>query len=431
MIWFANPLWLWGLLGLTIPIAIHLLSRKEGKTIYIGSLRHLTASDTAQFSSLRLNEILLLLLRLTLIIIFVLILADLQISPRQSENEKWVIVEKGIEKNPEYQKLIDTLTNKHFKPHWLAPGFPDGSDTNLLVKSFSYYKLLYELSNKKLDSAVVLSFNNANKFQGNILPLPSHITWLAVEPDQNENVIDAVTIEGDSILTRTLNSNARLTSLAYSKHKIGDLQKFSKSDTITIREPDTIRIAIFADKEFEYDSKIIQSALLAIDGAVADKIEIAGIKDRRNFPEKLNFLFWLSNSKPLMPAEKTIGILPCENSNLPIVLKTEIFNNYCQPTLPFDWTITSRLNEETALQGRFTLRLSELILKNKEEKLQKTLRLQDQRSYSNATVFAGEKNNSRTGTVDLEKKRASQPMLYILLLLTLLAERIFAFKRNQ
>ena len=41
---FAHPLYLWTLLGLLVPIAIHLWSKKEAKTIKIGSVQLLSES---------------------------------------------------------------------------------------------------------------------------------------------------------------------------------------------------------------------------------------------------------------------------------------------------------------------------------------------------------------------------------------------------
>ena len=65
----ANSFWLWGLSALSVPLIIHLLSRREGKVIRMGSLRYLQDSNTQQFKSLRLNEIILFILRCLLIII--------------------------------------------------------------------------------------------------------------------------------------------------------------------------------------------------------------------------------------------------------------------------------------------------------------------------------------------------------------------------
>lgn len=64
---FTQPLFLWTLAGAFIPIAIHLLSRKEGKVVKVGSLRHMEESNTSRFKSIRLNETLLLLARCLMI----------------------------------------------------------------------------------------------------------------------------------------------------------------------------------------------------------------------------------------------------------------------------------------------------------------------------------------------------------------------------
>jgi hypothetical protein len=49
MIQFAQPIFLWALTALAVPIGIHLLSRKEGKVVKMGSLRHLRETSTQQF----------------------------------------------------------------------------------------------------------------------------------------------------------------------------------------------------------------------------------------------------------------------------------------------------------------------------------------------------------------------------------------------
>jgi hypothetical protein len=77
MIQFAQPIFLWALTALAVPIGIHLLSRKEGKVVKMGSLRHLRETSTKQFKGIKLNELLLLALRCLLIILFVSLLAGL------------------------------------------------------------------------------------------------------------------------------------------------------------------------------------------------------------------------------------------------------------------------------------------------------------------------------------------------------------------
>src|SRR5690606_31873789 len=95
MIQFLNPAWLWALLGMLVPIAIHLLSRKEGKVIPMGSTRFLSETSTSKFRSIKLNEVALLLLRCLLIALLVFFLAGVTI--RSSQREKWILIEPGLE----------------------------------------------------------------------------------------------------------------------------------------------------------------------------------------------------------------------------------------------------------------------------------------------------------------------------------------------
>src|SRR4051812_17322397 len=124
MINFLHPAWLWGLTGLTIPVAIHLLSRKEGKVIYVGSVRHLTDSVTAQFSSIRLNEILLLVIRMLLLTLLVFLLAGSQLTMSDRTNTKWVVIENGVERQKLSSSVIDSALRNGFELRYLSSGFP-------------------------------------------------------------------------------------------------------------------------------------------------------------------------------------------------------------------------------------------------------------------------------------------------------------------
>ena len=120
---FVNPIWLWGLAGLLIPAAIHLLSRKEGKVIKIGSVRHLEDTLSKQFKSIRLNELALLALRCLLIAILTLFLAGLQLGIGGKEG-KWLLIENGLENDREFSSLIDSLKKNGFEVKSLKTGFP-------------------------------------------------------------------------------------------------------------------------------------------------------------------------------------------------------------------------------------------------------------------------------------------------------------------
>ena len=146
-----NPTWLWGLTGLLIPIGIHLLSRREGKIIKIGSIRHLEETNSKQFKSIRLNELVLLLLRCLIISIVVLFLSGLHFQASEKSG-KWLIVESGIERDDQVSVLVDSQRRNGFEIKRLTNGFPDLTDSPYDTTKINYWNLLSKLKKKVPDA---------------------------------------------------------------------------------------------------------------------------------------------------------------------------------------------------------------------------------------------------------------------------------------
>jgi len=131
MIKFFSPLGLLALFALVAPIIIHLLSRKPGKTVKVGSLQFLEAAESRQLRSLRLTDVPLLLLRAALLAMLALLLAQpiWKKSSRQAESKTrgWVLIApdilRGTPDSPITQ-LVDSLAAAENVLHLLAPDFP-------------------------------------------------------------------------------------------------------------------------------------------------------------------------------------------------------------------------------------------------------------------------------------------------------------------
>ena len=106
---FANPTYLWAFLGLLVPIAIHLWSNKEGKVIKVGSIKFLENSESSQSKSIKLNEYLLLFLRLLLLSLLVLILAEPQIHQNSKKSSLTYLIEPSLLKNNMVKSVIDNV----------------------------------------------------------------------------------------------------------------------------------------------------------------------------------------------------------------------------------------------------------------------------------------------------------------------------------
>jgi len=394
----TSPIYLFALLGLAVPIAIHLLSRKEGKVIKLGSVRHLVETSTQQFKGIKLNEILLLFLRCAMIVVFSLLLSGLQCS--SSGKQKWILIEHGLQKNPSINSVIDSLDKQGYEQHWLAEKFPSINDSINSIE-INYWKLVEELRNENLSNAIVFSKNNINHFKGAKHSLPEYIKWISMPMNEINLPIQAIQLNNDSVLIKTIHSNADETNFTF--------QIVNKSQSaIEISPMKKIKIALIADDDFRYDEKILKAALQAIEKNLPIKIEWTTSKT-----DSTDWCIWLSNKK--------VETINFRNS---IFINPQTTNDLLIQKNSNQWIITKRLNEEVALENNLTVQLVSLLLKN--ENFEKRISSIDRRMISDSLVWNSSSSEEKK-EASIEYKSADD-YLIILLLLLLLIERTIAYK---
>lgn len=211
---FANPSYLWAFAALAVPLAIHLLSRKEGKVIRVGSIRHVEESNTSQFKSIRLNEIFLLLLRSLMVTSLVLFLSGAQCTSTSTNDTKWLVIEPGVD------LANDSLISKGYELHYLNPK--------------NYWASIEEL--KRLPhEIVVISFSRIEGFNGERISLPQNIKWITADSNPKEFAAVARSA-GDTVFIRTGSSNSLSTTY---KTSVG-----VPADSIEIVKLEPVRIGI-------------------------------------------------------------------------------------------------------------------------------------------------------------------------------------------
>jgi hypothetical protein len=398
---FANPIWLAGLGGILIPLAIHLLSRKEGKVIRIGSIRHFEETSTRQFKSIKLNEILLLILRSLLILLIVFLLAGLQWPGTSNGKTSWLLIEKGLEHDSELSHVIDSLAEKGFEKRAFARGFPIADDT-ISEAPHNYWALVESLNKEQLDSAVIISANRIQAFRGERRMLPANVSWITKSLPEKEKIISQRKLGSDSVWTRT--------------------GKFRDSETEFITQitpgnsgmiPDTVRVAVVNDKQYAYDATLLSAALRAIDKYTPYFISLTAI-DGSNFQQdkQADWTFWLTEE----PA-------PSDERNL-IALKPQPSQNIIEQVSQQSWILTQRLTPETVIDENLTSQLTQLIFPEKET--WKKANDSDIRT-SNAQII--EANTASSGKE--VAAHSGQALWIILIALTFITERIVAYKRMQ
>jgi hypothetical protein len=420
---FANPIWLWALSGLAIPIGIHLLSRKEGKVIYIGSLRHLDESNTKQFRALKLNEVLLLAIRCILIIVTVLLLAGLQILNTPAASSKWLVIEPGIQKDARLNSLTDSLTEAGYETHFMSLDFPAKEDTTA-VNTANYWALIEQLKTKGLQDIVVLSHSHLKDFTGARIPLPATLKWITVDANPGQSIVLAQRYTSDSAMIRLAKSDGSQMRYTYQQTAITPEQRTVTAEgaTAQLGSTDTLHVIIAYDKTFQFDANIMAASLKAIQKIPAAPIAIH-ITPVENFKyTSMDWLVWLSEKK--MTYKDACHTITYKNN----AASTNILLQEGSQSPFQQWLLTARLTIDVALQHHLTTRLASIMLNNSETIAIATKA--DERILPEEFLSA----SSEQYTPVLKRAAVTTPLdkyLIILLAFMVLTERLLAYHRNQ
>jgi hypothetical protein len=123
----ANPSALLALLGLLVPLAIHLWNRRPGREVAVGSLRWLAAGANRRLRNLRLEQVWLLLLRAALLAALALALAGPQWRQPQPAGRGQVLVSRELAYSSSLAAVrptLDSLRQRGYALRWLASGLP-------------------------------------------------------------------------------------------------------------------------------------------------------------------------------------------------------------------------------------------------------------------------------------------------------------------
>ena len=325
-----NPIWLFGISGITIPLIIHLWNVKRGKTLKIGSVSLLGESSRQNARSLRLLDLLLLLLRCLLIIIVSLLLAEpVWISTNNAGQQRgWILIEPENFKETysRFQKEIDSLDQAGYDLHLFEPGFKAAGIEKLkdaaITKDSTAAKLSYWSLLRMLDQeipegshAYIFTPNRMNRFKGERPEIVTKLSWKTFTPmDSTASWIESAWFSGDSIRAIIARSGTegtkrspvnigpsdRTTAFAVNIQNGSTSLSFkniSNADQKPVRiDTSTIRIAVYTGN-FQKDAEYLKAAIGAIQKYTGRKIELSSIKSGE-INGAQNMVFWLSEKRP-------------------------------------------------------------------------------------------------------------------------------------
>ncbi len=430
---FLNPTYLWALLGLAVPIAIHLWSKKEGRTIKIGSIQLLKQSDPKKSSSIKLNELWLLILRLLVLMILVLILAAPQLKTKGENTPVTYLIEPSLLKYENVNSLIDSLDIASEK-RLLQSGFPEYQkegfeETDLRIPN--YWQLAREMEALHTDSIVVFTNAFSSGFRGKRPEITKNITWVVLDPGEPKRGFVEAVQKGDKIELISVKSDYQ--SLRFEK----ELLDLNSDEVLINKNRDSVRIPFSEDQKWlslnkadslnvliKYDDNripemnYIRASFGAISKYLDRDIGVKLLQDTEYLEtEKYNLIVWLSEA-PVQKAEVPLLIFK------PDSLANSIIDQGASENVFY---LTDALNAENSTQRHLPEHLLSLL--GLHEDLGDKVKDYDRRVMDSNELLPVSmgivKYKDFSETLDLSK------YLWILLGLLLISERMLAAYRKQ
>jgi len=325
MLQLLNPIWLFGISGILIPLIIHLWNVKTGKTLKVGSVSLLGESSKQNSRSLKLMDLLLLFLRCMMIILLSTFLAEpVWINPGTSEkNAGWVLAEKEnfVETYSRFKPTIDSLISSGNELHLFEPGFKVAELEDLLQdtmkgessKKIPYWSLvkLLEQEIPRGSKAFIFSSDRLNRFKGERPSISTAIKWKTYSPADStskwirhaylsssgsiRSIISESSPKGTSHrLTESdpAQSNSELMlDINNGKPSVRFKDGYQQTGIVSV-DTATLKIMIYNDR-LPADAEYVSAAIDAIQKYTLRKIKLLKLASGE-IPGDLDFLFWLS-----------------------------------------------------------------------------------------------------------------------------------------
>jgi hypothetical protein len=308
---FAAPYYLIALLGITVPIAIHLWNRKKGRIIKVGSIKHLAESDAHKMSSIKISEWLLMFLRMGLIILLTLLMSGLyRLSDTSTENKVMVLVDRDYLSHPNMQELIDSISELH-DIRLFENNFPSLAEPPLTEVSTDNWTLISQLGLLHSDSIVIYAPLQVNKFKGQFEQLPAAVSWVSLPQGVENPFIYSATWRADDSIALALGMNGSQ-YLSYEELVIPVDQRvvlgrevninladstlwFSDAleEVVKITDKPSFKIGIYAGTGYGRDVKYVEAGFETLSHYVNADFDISAYQEEGEF----DLVVWLADDE--------------------------------------------------------------------------------------------------------------------------------------
>lgn len=459
----VNPIWLWGLTALTVPLVIHILSRRDVRVIMMGSVRHLYASSTRHAVRFQFHALALLLVRCLLLTVVCLLIAGLYHSGG-SVPQRWLLVESGAISDPAAARLIDSLERSGYQKRVLRPGFPRWTPGDTVDQVVDYWNLTEALARIQPDRCVVVSHTRATGFAGQRpAPLPN-VTWINLPVPPSNFVLSGRRAPGDSVMVRRGASSEWTTSFITQRMTAAEAQRLRVNDlTGTAQTPDSdaspdqlmidetvtapqsasfipdpengrgrLHVIVSSgeavDKQQSDEQQIVMAALQAIQQESGVYLDI--VEKQPGARDSADWLIWLSSDRPAINARAIIRPAPPESLQHAWI-GTSLLTPATDRSTPGrdEWWITQRLTFSVAVREQFALQLAQVLLRDSANRLTRRLASRDVRAMPYSQLFSTSRS-AVVGQANRNDDHQADASLAVVVLVLLAVERWMANRQQ-
>lgn len=276
MLTFANPSALLALLGLLVPLAIHLWNRRPGREVAVGSLRWLAAGANRRLRNLRLEQLGLLLLRAALLAVLAGAVAGPAWRQPLPPGRGQVLISPDLAGRnvlAAVRPRLDSLRRRGYALRWLSKGLPrvaadiwraDSAGNVLSAKAMLSIRdtVAYEARIRQAADTFtgqplyVLTSARLAALPGTHRPLPPGITWQTLPLPTESTWLQAAAGTADSLHLLLGHSTERQTT-------------FTKARLARPRNGQSLALPGSASRRYEIADNTIQPVATAADSEAA------------------------------------------------------------------------------------------------------------------------------------------------------------------
>ncbi len=306
---FVSPLWWWALAALAVPLIIHLFSRGRRQQVRVGSVRHLSGSESRALRRLRPTGWLQLLLRVLLLAALAAALAGprWQARERADEGSTWVLIDPELVAAGDLRPMGTVLGSRLEKAvaeaesvRLLAPGLPAaGEALPLAPQRLDAWSLLREadLLAPTGTRFSVFTFDRSELLRGRRPRLARPVVWEVLADPEPNRWLQRVVVRHDQTIEVTIGeSHAGGTRFATHRWRRADgpppglgiwmddssgtlglatADRYGRDDQIELPEPaPPLRLSFVVGEERQRDARYLRLAAQAVGEFLGRDVEL-------------------------------------------------------------------------------------------------------------------------------------------------------------